>query len=279
METMKDKAFQSPEGRRWIGNGFCETLLPTPSALAKLLERTDAGAGITLVAPPLTDDGISRFKPILDMLRHKAYDAEIVVNDWGALRLVNQAGFAPVLGRLLVRMLRDPRLPQLDFLSSSEGSLDTAPSPYARLLRQYEIGWVEVDFVAQTMHFPYKPLGVRPILSLPHTMVASGRVCPFAGLHLEKNQKFTMPPVCKQECRKYSAEISDPAPRATNAPLLSYGNTIFGQLGSTQLQTALTWAENSGARIVVRRQPFDEMGIEPRHPHDTHELLSFAENL
>lgn len=250
--------------RQWLGNAFCQTLLPTVASLTPLLEQSEQPA--TLSLPPLTDDGLVRLEPVLLLLQRRAPAAEVVVNDWGALRVVTRVGLTPVLGRLLTRILRDPRLPAtLLTLPAPPIETDEAPSPYARLLQQHGIRWIEVDYVPQAAQIPYAALGVRPILTFPYVFVATGRICPFAGLHQPRELKFSVPPLCRQECRKYEAALMDPV-EGFRGPLLSFGNTIFSQLDSAQVEAGLAWAEAMNARVVLRARPFDELGLEPQRP-------------
>lgn len=255
--------------RQWLGNAFCQTLLPTVASLTPQLERAEQPA--TLSLPPLTDEGLVRLEPVLTLLQRRAPDAEVVVNDWGALRVVTKAGLTPVLGRLLTRILRDPRLPAtllpLPERTTPEQTSQPhePPSPYARLLQQYGIRWIEVDYVPQAAQIPYAALGVRPILTFPYVFVATGRICPFAGLHQPRELKFSVPPLCRQECRKYEASLVDPV-EGFRGPLLSFGNTIFSQLDSAQVEAGLAWAEAMQARVVLRARPFDELGLEPQRP-------------
>ena len=76
---------------------------------------------------------------------------EVVVNDWGVLGLVRaHPSLTPVLGRLLTRMLRDPRLPpdRLEAEAPSTRALQqssvTSP-PFQGLLRSFGVRRVELD--------------------------------------------------------------------------------------------------------------------------------------
>src|SRR5437867_3594050 len=64
-------------------------------------------------APYVTDRGLARPRPLLEAAAsERGEGTEVVVNDWGVLRLVRREfpGLRPVLGRLMNKMMRDPRV-------------------------------------------------------------------------------------------------------------------------------------------------------------------------
>jgi len=89
--------------RVYIGSEFCQNRLPTAAAFLKL-EKMFRGP-VTLATPLLTDGGLDQAMTLVKALTavKRKKPLEIVVNDWGLLRLIKKNKLArPVLGRLLM---------------------------------------------------------------------------------------------------------------------------------------------------------------------------------
>lgn len=115
--------------RAYLGSEFCQNKLP--SAAAFLALEKSFGGPVTLVTPLLTDAGLDRAAALVKKLSasRRRGPLEVVVNDWGLLRLLkrNKAA-APVLGRLLVWEIGEM---QKDFLNG--------------FCREYRVAGVETD--------------------------------------------------------------------------------------------------------------------------------------
>jgi hypothetical protein len=89
--------------RVYAGSEFCQNKLPAPAAFLKL-EKMFKGP-VTLTTPLLTDGGLDQAVALVKALTavKRAAPLEIVVNDWGLLRLLKKNKLVrPVLGRLLI---------------------------------------------------------------------------------------------------------------------------------------------------------------------------------
>jgi len=89
--------------RVYLGSEFCQNKLP--SAVDFLSLEKAFGGPVTLVSPLLTDDGLDKVSSLLNKLCsvRRRGPLEVVVNDWGLLRLLKRnKSTVPVLGRLLV---------------------------------------------------------------------------------------------------------------------------------------------------------------------------------
>jgi hypothetical protein len=171
---------------RWyFGSETCETLLPAPARLGRLLaQANEAGRAVTLVTPPCTDVGLGRVARLLALL---VPASEVVCNDWGVLELVRQAGCEPVLGRLLVRVARgfhpgalaQLARAELDFLRHA----DLANHEFQAFLGELGVRRVELDNLVQGYALTLAP-PCRSSLYLPYAYLASGRKCIHARLRL-----------------------------------------------------------------------------------------------
>lgn len=115
--------------RLYFGHEFCERLLPTPSSLARVLEWADEHrVPVTLVTPYATEAGLRRITTLLEEGTGKGMD-EIVANDLGVVRMVRRCFPSQrlVLGRLLTRQMRDPRIMRVFAASPEMAVIDGRP--------------------------------------------------------------------------------------------------------------------------------------------------------
>ncbi len=250
--------------RVYFGNEFCEHLIPTPSLLARVYSAVQAkGLAFTLLTPSVTDDGIERLTPLFAFLAGREERSEVVVNDWGVLRLLRREfpNLARVLGRLLNKMLRDPLaaayyclhpLTPKPTLSALRRSNLTVPV-YQAFLKRSGIEMVEVDNVVQGTDMDFKELGFAAALYVPYGFVTTGRTCLFASLNQPKAKKFTVSATCSKECQRHYAECSYDGPPFTGNPfvLLHRGNTVFYAQGEDLVRSALRHAEATGIERIT----------------------------
>jgi hypothetical protein len=200
-------------GRLYAGAEFCRHLIPNAAGWAAVLALADRrGVPVTLRTPPVTDDDLPRLEALLTALRDRE-GAEVVVNDWGTLRLV-AARFPtlkPLLGRCLRRFKKDPRI-------------DGLPRPGAmapellELLAEHGVDLVEVDWLPDAA----SPLPMA--LHLPFAFVASGSLCALSGLSRPIAEKFRPDQPCAAPCRSLSVRLHH---RDSRTPLLLHENTLF----------------------------------------------------
>lgn len=250
--------------RIYFGNEFCQHLIPTASLLARVYSAARAkGLAFTLLTPYVTDEGIEQLTPLFAFLAAQEERSEVVVNDWGVLRLLRREfpNLTPVLGRLLNKMLRDPLAaayyclhpftPEPALAALRRSNL-TIPA-YQAFLKQHGIGMVEVDNVVQGIDMDFSALGVAAALHVPYGFVTTGRICLFASLNKPKAEKFTVSTTCSKECQRHHAECScDGSPFEGNPfVLLHRGNTVFCAQGEGHLRPALLRAEARGIERIA----------------------------
>ena len=252
-------------GRLYVGNEFCERLLPGTRTLGVVCrEAATSWGGLTLVTPPVGDAGLDRVALLLRSLARLSPGAEVVANDWGILTLVAEMGsdLRPVLGRLMNKMLRDPRVtpslaqqsPTAEALRATRQAALTAPA-YVRMLARLGVQRVEFDNLHQGIDIDFAALGIQPTLHLPFSCVTTGSACLTSGIGQVPEHKFTSDNPCHRECRVYSATMRDHASAAA-APLISRGNSVFFRQERALVERGLTWAAAHHARMVVRAEAF-----------------------
>ncbi len=150
-DALKGLAGEFSFTRVYFGVEFCEQKLPSLSEAERVFEFCGKrNLKLTLVTPYVTDEGIARVKKLLNGME-KNGGCEIVINDWGVLKMLRESGtrFQIILGRVLTKQKKDPRIsgirsPQLrDYFS--KGVVD---SPlFCEFLKENRIERVEMDNV------------------------------------------------------------------------------------------------------------------------------------
>lgn len=244
--------------RVYVGNEFCENLIPSLSRVTGFQSFcAREGLGLSLLTPYVTDAGIEKLKPLLEGLATAGEGVEVVVNDWGVLRLVHREYpvLKPVLGRLMHRVLRDPRIAGV-FAMIVPGEVKralrevtslTVPT-FARILRQYGVSMVECDALLQGIDFPpddgQRAIGVS--VHVPYGFTTTGRSCLIGSWRLPRREKFAPGHRCSLECQELLAVATyrkDFGEARVERDFYQLGNTIFyahdGDLLSSVLAAAL----------------------------------------
>lgn len=238
--------------RIYYGHEFCERLLPTPAELkAALASAGPMGAAFTFVTPYVTERGLGRVRDLLVVFAAHHPDGEVVFNDWGVLRLLNRefATLTPVMGRLMTKMKRGPRLADLvDRFNAATAdyfrtcSLDVPI--YREFLLQERVARVELDNVLQGIDLCLDGTGLYASIYVPFGYIATTRLCLAAACdtHGMEDEVGVLP--CKQECRDYTFEVQ---PHGAASVQLRKGNTVFFE--NTRLPDNL--GRNGIDRVVV----------------------------
>jgi hypothetical protein len=229
--------------RLYFGNEFCENLIPSVQALKKMHRAAEARhRGFTFVTPFVTNAGLQRLEGLLSYLDRRQ-GIEVVFNDWGVLKLLRDRfrNLEPVLGRLLTKQRRDPRMMRI-FTSpqkfresiSPDGKVKTVliakKTPHSMFehyqssvinlpaFQEYLISQgifrVEIDNLVWPMKIEMnRKIGVS--VYLPYGYITTTRMC----------GKWTLSyAACKKECRKFFIRLND---ASFPVPFYGIGNTIF----------------------------------------------------
>jgi hypothetical protein len=227
--------------RVYVGNETCEQLLPTPRAVGAWAAATRQGRlALSLVLPPLSRDGLAKAAEAVRALEGAgAADSEVVANDWGTVHRLRfrHPGLTIVLGRLTLKMLRDPRIaehfdsPQAPAAARAAlcRSGELAPG-FRALMERYGIGRREVDPFLQPLESDEWGCRTEKIsVHFPYLFVTMGRACLPGSMHREPGEKFIPGAPCRTECRKYAVEFRLPVPGGDGEArhLLNLGNAYY----------------------------------------------------
>jgi len=210
--------------RLYFGQEFCERLLPLPNELSKAVScAKDTKIGFTLVTPYVTEKGLNQTRELLSLLVNRMPGAEVVINDWGVLHLVNDEfqKLQPILGRLLYKQKRDPRI---SLLKNKRAIAQFPNCAFIEFLIQNRIKRVDSDtfplFSCTGLNNPI----IEGSLYYPFTYVATTRSCVLAGC--ENNQRKNLSGVfpCQKECQRFTFIIQS---KMFPVNLFLKGNTQF----------------------------------------------------
>lgn len=232
--------------RLYLGNEFCEFRIPTLPELHRTLEFA---VPLTLLTPLVCDRGLDKLRKLFQALPK---GSEVVCSDWGVLREL-RADFqelVPVLGRTLIRALKEPRVPVGSGPTLKQ--TDLALPGFVGMLKSQGVSRVEIDLPPARLGMDLRPLGLSGSLHLPFGHVAWGRACMVGSLHLPYERKFEPGAPCRQECRGLLAELHPPAGSpALPARLFHRGNTAFALHPEADLENSVELAGECGIDRLV----------------------------
>jgi len=223
------KFVNSKYTRLYFGNEFCERLIPSLKDTRTIVDFVlRQKIELSFVTPYVTNRGIEVLRPILEYLIQSLPESEIVINDWGLLRLLkrelNQTNLA--LGRLLTKQKRGPRILSLKnripqaTIQHFQGSNIDVPI-LSDFLVNNGIKRVELDNLLQGITRANPRL--KASLYFPFAYVTTTRFCISASCEKKKKSLRSITP-CNKECQQYTFSLHH-----KNIPVSLFlkGNTQF----------------------------------------------------
>jgi hypothetical protein len=217
--------------RLYFGMEFCERLLPSLSQLKKALDFTRKNhLTFTLVTPYVTESGLKKVEKLIELLTELQPESEIVFNDWGVFHLLREENYPlkPVLGRLLNKMKRGPRIANIKELIPPT-SLDYFMTPglsipaIQEFLLTNTIHRVEFDNLLQGLNLSGITSDMHLSLYLPFAYITTTRFCFMSSSKRSEEMEIGVSP-CKKECQHYAFSLLNPV---MTTPLIRKGNTVF----------------------------------------------------
>lgn len=220
--------------RMYFGNEFCQNLIPEEKELELAIETAEKNRQkFTLVTPYVTDKGLEKLAGLFKRLDEMENGAEVVVNDWGVLRVLNKKhkDLEPVLGRLLNKMKRGPRilnvmdkLPETALCYFRNSNIGIAG--YRRLLKKYAVKRIEFDNLLQGIEIDPRQgdIPMSGSIYLPYAYLTTTRLCLTNGCDvIGESDKIGIFP-CKKECQRYTFRLTH---KDMPVPIILKGNTQF----------------------------------------------------
>lgn len=209
-----------------FGNEFCQRLLPSTKTLAAALATVSScGIAFGLALPMLTDDGLERADALLALLPE---GTEVTLNDWGLVRRLNTrfTHLKSTAGRLLCRLLKEPRAPSAAYLELGGHGFMTPG--FESLVARLGVGRLEMDVPPFACSNDMSVSRGKLAVHVPFGFATTGRICRIGSLRRPMTRKFETGHVCARECLTYCTVVSEEGGRAVAGNgIFQRGNTLF----------------------------------------------------
>lgn len=189
-ETPPDISFS----RIYFGNEFSEALIPASDELEQcFIGSLERGLSFTLVTPRVTDPSIEKLKTCFDLLSRSSKAAEVIINDWGVLRLLRNKyhRLIPVLGRIPNRSHRG---------YDRSNAINLTYFPYRRFLWSNGIKRVEFDCPIQLAGVSLGKTGLSGSLYFPHDCCVISGFCLIRDLSKHDDGETSHCDDCQRKC-------------------------------------------------------------------------------
>lgn len=254
--------------RLYFGQEFCSRLIPEKEEMTGAISKShNKGLEFSLVTPYATEKALDRLEELLAALESIRPFSEVICNDWGVIYLIRKkfSTLVPVMGRLLNKACRDPRIVKhLKGIPDGEASayrFSSSANPYLKsLLKMLGVARVEADNLPQGMEGGLLDRGVPASLYIPYGFVSTGRICFPGSWGLRQREKFMASgSSCSRLCRRYFLEMKDLGGCVGGdavEEVFQKGNTVFYRQSEGLLAGGLKKARALGVdRIVYQPVP------------------------
>ena len=177
--------WNSKYARLYFGNEFCQRLIPTKEDLDYIIDFVKKNnIKLSFVTPYVTDEGVERLEPLLELLDEKLPESEVIINDYGTLELMQEKKLKlkPVLGRLLTKQKRGPRIinimdklpkPAIEHFKKSNAEVPI----FQDFLVKNGFERVELDNLLQGIEDDFSKSRIKASLYFPYVYVTTTRFC------------------------------------------------------------------------------------------------------
>ena len=245
--------------RVYTGDEFCIHRMPDPGMLEETLQgAANKSWDVTLLTPPVTNEGLERCLTLFRFLEQHAPETEVVVNDWGLLGALreNHPALPVAAGRLLNKGFKDPRLvdPEGAEEISEEaqellnGCTFDTPS-FQEKLREMDVRRFERDLLPYGEPRTEGPDGIGASVYFPFGYVSTGRVCWIASFKAPAGRKFTPLEACHGPCNGLLLEMGS---TQSSFQLFQGGNTVFYLYPLPIFGSLVKDSTHEGVRLVYQ---------------------------
>ncbi|MDD5128106.1 MAG: hypothetical protein PHO40_00420 [Candidatus Omnitrophica bacterium] len=223
------KFWRAEHSRIYFGNEFCDRLIPSEEELDRVLSfAAGRNLGFTLLTTFCTDKNLHSYKKLFDLLSQSRADAEIVINDWGLLKIAKNYPFDLVLGRLLNKQKRGPRIigviERLPELMRERFRKSGINGYFSAFLLDCGIKRVELDNLLQGVSLDeFRGKGICCSLYIPFGYITVSRSCPHR-CRRDLSSDTVADSICRRECLENRYWLRHPQ---MPVPLISKGNAVF----------------------------------------------------
>lgn len=199
-------------GRIYFGSEFCERALPGWTQVEKVAQfAADHDLHLSFLTAYYGNAGLEKVKDILYRVNSLGRKTEVIVNDWGLMYFLTQENgldmLEPVLGRLLNKLPRDPRISNIytsinTYQKEAMGSTNIRHEWVRNFWKSRGVKRVELDNVCQDIFLP-EDEDISYSLYYPYVFISTTRDCLTNScdqelvLSREKRE-------CGRECKRYT---------------------------------------------------------------------------
>jgi GT2 family glycosyltransferase len=198
----------------YFGSEFCEELIPSKEKIKEFLDYCLKNKKKpVLLTPPLSEKGLKKITTLLSIL---PANCEIVFNDWGLLALIKKYHLSPRLGRLLLKVKREPRKKNIKNKSIIEylQTSNLQEKIFQEYLIKNNITAVELDNIWQGYNNILLPKEFNNSIYLPYVYITTTSKCLFK----ENNN-------CQKKCEENYIDAD--LRKYDNEKILISGNAQF----------------------------------------------------
>ncbi|MNN44967.1 hypothetical protein D3C81_1592780 [compost metagenome] len=184
-----------------------------------------------------------------DLLPSLPDGSEVIVNDWGVAYFVKERfpALRLVAGRILCRMLKDPRLGRTNLIAQC----DFDPGSLRTMFTRLGVYRMEIDVPLAVNSNTFSTLPMYTSVHVPFSCVAKGRMCRIGSLALQGTERFAVGGKCRKECLKVSSRLERPSTGDT-FNMYQLGNSIISRHSREMLGLVMAAVEQGQiSRLVV----------------------------
>ena len=241
--------------RIYFGNEFCQRLLPSSQEVDQVMDFAhEHGLTFSLVTPYVTNEGLRQWWSVIEQVAARNPQSEVIFNDWGVFRVIRETvqGLQPVLGRLMTKIKRGPRLMKvMDKLPPDAvkhlQSTNLDVEAYRAFLVNQGITRVELDYPLQDIITGGTGSPIHLSLYIPFVYVTTTRFCLSASCDIPEKKGMVGIFPCKKECQHYTFTLDNPV---MDTSLIRKGNTIFYR--NTTIPDSDELKEKKIDRVVIQ---------------------------
>ncbi|MHA1651052.1 MAG: hypothetical protein ACTSYB_12725 [Candidatus Helarchaeota archaeon] len=224
--------FTESYSRIYFGTEFCQNLIPHQKELELVLKFVENHSiSFSLVTPYVTDKGLQKLIPLFSYISDKIGSSEVIFNDWGVFNVIKHQfpQLKPVLGRLLTKIKRDPRIIYLrEKISSNTWNYFRTTNLnipwYREFLKNNGIERIDLDNPLQGINLNFPDF--HKSLYFPYGHITTTRLCLTANCDQPEDWDRIGIFPCHRECQHYTFYLQN---NVMPVKLIRKGNTIFYQ--------------------------------------------------
>lgn len=202
-----------------FGNEFCENLIPDILEIKFIINYiTNHNIKLTFLTPLSTNKGI---KKLINIFKILPLDTEVVFNDWGVFELLKNYNLKKVLGKLLIKTKKDPRICDLNPIIINKINRTILTKSFQNFLIENKIFRVELDNINYKYNLNNLNSNIKITLYYPLVYVSSTRKCTINN-YFSQNKKIELNNNCEFNCIKNMFQF-----KFYNHNMIIKGNSIF----------------------------------------------------